>query len=221
VQRIEWADHGVVVHAGPGTVVRAAQAIIAVPPNLYDRIDYAPALPARRQVLHQHLSLGLVIKVHAVYERPFWREDGLSGTAFSPYRTVHEAYDNSNHGDPRGVLVGFVSDERADRLLAMGADERRAAVLDSLADYYGDAARHPLVYAESDWASDEWTRGAYAASFDMGGLARFGADALQPVGPLHFASSDLAGHGYQHVDGAIRMGRRAAEAVLAALPARV
>jgi putrescine oxidase len=221
VRSIEWSDERVVVRAGDGTTVRAAQAVVAVPPNLYDRIDYLPALPARRQVLHQHLSLGLVIKVHAVYETPFWREDGLSGTAFSPYRAVHEAYDNSNHGDPRGVLVGFVSGEQADRLLAMGQDERRAAVLDSLADYYGDAARRPLVYAESDWAGDPWTRGAYAASFDMGGLARFGADALEPVGPIHFASSDLAGHGYQHVDGAIRMGRRVADAVLAALPARV
>jgi putrescine oxidase len=221
VRTIEWSDRGVVVHAEGGMVVRAAQAIVAVPPNLYDRIDYVPALPARRHVLHQHLSLGLVIKVHAVYDTPFWRKDGLSGTAFSPYRLVHEAYDNSNHGDPRGVLVGFVSDEKADRVLAMSAEDRRAAVLDSLADYYGDAARHPAVYVESDWASQEWTRGAYAASFDMGGLARFGADAQLPVGPLHFASSDLAGHGYQHVDGAIRMGRRVAEAVLAALPARV
>ncbi|MGN6742888.1 MAG: flavin monoamine oxidase family protein, partial [Amnibacterium sp.] len=176
VRTVEWSDEGVVVHADGDLTVRAARAVLAVPPNLYDRIGYVPALPARRQVLHQHVSLGLVIKVHAVYETPFWRADGLSGTAFSPYRLVHEAYDNSNHGDPRGVLVGFVSDERADALLALGADERRAAVLDSLADYYGDAARHPVVYVESDWASEEWTRGAYAASFDMGGLARFGAD---------------------------------------------
>ena len=28
-----------------------------------------------------------------------------------------------------------------------------------------------------------------------------------PVGPIHFACSDMAGAGYQHVDGAIRMGR--------------
>ena len=69
--------------------------------------------------MHQHLSLGLVIKVHAVYETPFWRADGLSGTAFSPYAIVHESYDNSNHGDPRGVLVGFVSDEKADAMLAL------------------------------------------------------------------------------------------------------
>lgn len=46
---------------------------------------------------------------------------------------------------------------------------------------------------------------------------RFGADLRTPTGRLHRASSDLAGHGDQHVDGAIRMGRRVAAEVLGAL----
>jgi putrescine oxidase len=217
VRRITRGDDGVVVDADGDLTVAASQVVLAVPPNLYDRIDHVPALPLRRHVLHQHLSLGLVIKIHAVYDEPFWRAAGLSGTAFSPYLAVHEAYDNSNHGDPRGVLVGFASDTRADRLLALEPEERKAAILDCFAQYYGDAARHPTIYVESDWGSEEWTRGAYAASFDMGGLERFGADVRTPVGPIHWASSDLAGAGYQHVDGAIRMGRWVAEQVLAAL----
>ena len=216
VRRIERSDDGVVVTADGGVTVRARRLVLAVPPNLYDRIDYAPPLPLRRHQLHQHLSLGLVIKVHAVYDTPFWREDGLSGTAFSPYLSVHEAYDNSNHGDPRGVLVGFVSDARADRLLALEPEDRRAAILDDLVQYYGEQARNPQIFFESDWGSEEWTRGAYAASFDMGGLERFGADLRTPVGVIHWASSDLAGAGYQHVDGAIRQGHRVAEEILAA-----
>ncbi|MGN6445202.1 flavin monoamine oxidase family protein [Amnibacterium sp.] len=219
VRRISWSEDGATVEADGGLTVTARQVVLAVPPNLYDRIDYVPSLPLRRHVLHQHLSLGLVIKVHAVYDEPFWRADGLSGTAFSPYLPVHEAYDNSNHGDPRGILVGFVSDARADRLLALAPEARRTAILESLARYYGERAMHPTVYVESDWGSEEWTRGAYAASFDMGGLERFGADLRTPVGPLHWASSDLAGAGYQHVDGAIRMGDRVAGEVLAALAA--
>lgn len=217
VRRIDWSGDGVTVTADGDTVVTARRVVLAVPPNLYDRVDYAPTLPLRRHVLHQHLSLGLVIKIHAVYDEPFWRADGLSGTAFSPYLPVHEAYDNSNHGDPRGILVGFASDTRADRLLALDPEARKAAILDSLASYYGERAKSPAIYFESDWGSEEWTRGAYAASFDMGGLERFGADLRTPVGPIHWASSDLAGAGYQHVDGAIRMGRWVADAVLAAL----
>ena len=48
----------------------------------------------------------------------------------------------------------------------------------------------------------------------MGGLARYGADLRTPVGPIHFACSDMAGKGYQHVDGAIRMGRVVAAQIL-------
>ncbi|HEU0180721.1 MAG TPA: NAD(P)/FAD-dependent oxidoreductase, partial [Agromyces mariniharenae] len=154
--------------------VHAQHVILAIPPILISRISYEPPLPRRQQQLHQHLSMGFVIKVHAVYETPFWRADGLSGTAFSPYELVHEAYDNTNHEDPRGTLVGFVADEEADGVFSLSAEERKARILESLSHYYGEQAKHPVVYYESDWGSEEWTRGAYAASFDMGGLARYG-----------------------------------------------
>jgi len=152
--------------------------------------------------------------VHATYDIPFWRADGLSGTAFSPYQLVHEAYDNSNFGETRGTLVGFVSDEKADALLRLEPEERRRRILESLAAYYGPQALDPAVYFESDWASDHWTQGAYASSFDLGGLTRYGAQQLEPVGAMRFGSSDVAAHGYQHVDGGIRVGRRLAAEIL-------
>jgi putrescine oxidase len=215
VRRIEWDSSGATV-TGADLEVRARHVLVAVPPNLYDRIRYVPPLPRLRQQLQQHQSLGLVIKVHATYETPFWRAAGLSGTAFSPYQLVHEAYDNTNHGESRGTLVGFVAAEQADALFHLSADERRSRILDSLAAYFGPEARCPVTYYESDWAAEEWTQGAYAASFALGGLTRYGELQLQPVGPIRFGSSDLAGLGYQHVDGGIRVGRRLADDVIAA-----
>ncbi|CAO1653652.1 FAD-dependent oxidoreductase [Salinibacterium sp. NYA9b] len=215
VRRIEWDATGATVTSDE-LAVRAEHVIVAVPPNLYDRIDYVPALPRMRQQMQQHSSLGLVIKVHATYVTPFWRAAGLSGTAFSPYQIVHEAYDNTNHGEERGTLVGFVSGEKADELFALDPVERKQRILESLATYYGDEALTPAVYYESDWASEEWTRGAYAASFDLGGLTRYGALQLEPVGPIQFGSSDLAAEGYQHVDGAIRVGQRLAASIIEA-----
>jgi putrescine oxidase len=213
VRTLEWGDTGVVAIAD-GVTVRARHAILALAPNLYPRISFVPALPRRQHQMHQHLSMGFVIKVHAVYDRPFWREQGLSGTAFSPYELSHEAYDNTNHEDERGTLVAFVSDRHADDVFRLSAEERKERILESLSHYYGPEAKNPVVYYESDWGSEEWTRGAYAASFDLGGLERYGADLRTPVGPIHFACSDLAGAGYQHVDGAIRMGRLAAANII-------
>ncbi|WP_438354086.1 flavin monoamine oxidase family protein [Microbacterium sp. CJ88] len=215
VRTLHWGDDGVTAIAD-GMTVRARSAILALAPVLYDRISFVPSLPRLQHQMHQHLSMGFVIKVHAVYDTPFWRADGLSATAFSPYELVHEAYDNTNHGDERGTLVGFVSDQNADDLFRLTAEERKERILESLSHYYGPEAKNTVVYYESDWGTEEWTRGAYAASFDMGGLHRYGADLRTPVGPIHFACSDLAGAGYQHVDGAIRMGRLAAQNILEA-----
>lgn len=219
VRRLEWTEDGVTAIAD-GMSVKAQYAIMAVPPNLYSRVDYQPPLPRLKHQAHQHVSLGLVIKVHAVYETPFWREQGLSGTVFSPYELVHEAYDNTNHEDPRGTLVGFVSDRRADRVFSEDADARKAEILESLSHYYGEQAKHPVVYYESDWGAEEWTRGAYAASYDVGGLSRYGALQSVPVGPIYWSSSDLAAEGYQHVDGAIRIGHDTAARIIAAKAAR-
>ncbi|TFC49827.1 FAD-dependent oxidoreductase [Cryobacterium sp. TMT1-21] len=216
VRALRWNADGVVAVTDQ-LEVHARRVIVAVPPVLYNRISFEPPLPRRQHQLHQHLSMGFVIKVHAVYETPFWREDGLSGTAFSPYELVHEAYDNTNFGDTRGTFVGFVSDEAADEVFTLTAEERKQRILTSLSHYFGEKALTPVVYYESDWGTEEWTRGAYAASFDLGGLARYGADLRTPVGPISFSCSDLAGKGYQHVDGAIRMGRDTAALVAAGL----
>ncbi|XVV15683.1 flavin monoamine oxidase family protein [Actinoplanes sp. CA-131856] len=196
---------------------RARHVVLAVPPTLVNRIRFAPALPPVQAQMRQHQSFGLVIKLHITYETPFWRSEGLSGTAFSPYALVHEAYDNSNEdvaGDNRGILVGFVSDVRADSLLAMDAGARREKVLESLAAYYGPAALSPVAYYESPWQADEWTAGAFGTSFDIGSLTRYGRHLRAPVGPLTIVSSDVAGLGFQHVDGAIRMGEAAAAAII-------
>ncbi|MCU1435128.1 MAG: putrescine oxidase, partial [Pseudarthrobacter sp.] len=220
VRTVTWeteteADHRVTVVSERATV-NARFVIMAVPPNLYSRVSFNPPLPRRQHQMHQHQSLGLVIKVHAVYSTPFWREDGLSGTGFGAGSLVQEVYDNTNHGDSRGTLVGFVSDEKADAVFELSAEDRRRAILESIAGFLGDKALEPEVYYESDWGSEEWTRGAYAASYDLGGLHRYGKDQHAPVGPIYWCSSDIAAEGYQHVDGAVRMGRRTAAGIVAA-----
>ena len=90
-------------------------------------------------------------------------------------------------------------------------------MLDGLASLIGDEARRVVDYVEVDWSAEEWTRGAYSATFGPGGLSRFGPDVRRPIGPIHWATSDIAGLGNLHMEGAVRSGQDAAEAVLAAL----
>jgi putrescine oxidase len=215
VERVEWDDDGVAVHVG-GEVHTARHLVLAVPPTHVRRIRFSPDLPAEHRTAREHQSFGLVIKVQARYATLFWRTDGLSGTGFAPHELVHEVYDNTPDGDSRGTLVGFVSDVNADEVLRLPTDERRARLLASLATYFGPAALEPLTYVESDWHEQELTGGAFGTSFDLGGLTRWGRVLREPLGPVRFGSSDVAGHGFQHVDGAVRVGTRIAEELLAA-----
>lgn len=194
--------------------VHAKFVILAVPPNLYSRINYLPPLPRDQHVAHQHISMGLVIKVHAVYDTPFWREEGLSGTGFAGGRLVQEVYDNTNYfsdgEDSYGTLVGFVSDIYAEQMWALPPEERKEAILEAMAAFLGPKTKEPIAFYLSDMAAEEWTRGAYATSYDLGGLSRWGHLQNQPTGPIYYACSDIAGVGYQHVDGAIRIGEAVA-----------
>ncbi|GAA2031485.1 NAD(P)/FAD-dependent oxidoreductase [Yaniella flava] len=215
---------GEVIAYADEVIVKAANAVLAVPPNLYHRIQYVPPMPREQMVAHQHLSMGLVIKIHAIYETPFWRAKGLSGTGFGGGHMVQEVYDNTNYGpnaangtegeDPHGVLVSFISDVHAEAMWALPEEERKHRILSELAAYLGEEAMHPIAFYLSDMGAEEWTRGAYAASYDLGGLSRWGDLQNQPTGPIYYACSDIAAEGYQHVDGAVRQGELAANSIL-------
>jgi putrescine oxidase len=215
---IRWSEGGVEIEAEPARV-RARAAIVAVPPNLVGAIRFRPALPAWRLRMEQALSQGSINKVLAVYEQPFWRQEGLSGQGFAPYELVRELYDNSPPSASVGVLTTFLAGENAERAGRIGAAARRQAVLEGMAKYVGSRALAPIDYIETEWSAQEWTRGAYGTSFGVGGLSRFGEDLRRSIGPIHWACTDIAGVGHIHMEGAIRSGERAARDCLAAAPA--
>jgi putrescine oxidase len=214
VRAIRWREDGVEVDAGQVRATARA-AVVAVAPNLAAAIRFEPALPAWRMRLQQASSQGSVTKVLAVYPEPFWRADGLSGEGFAPHQFVRELYDNSPPSASVGVLCTFLPGEQAEFAGQLHPDRRKELVLEGMAKIVGPTALRATGYIETDWSAEEWTRGAYASTFGMGGLVRFGADMRRPVGPIHWACSDIAGFGHMHMEGAVRSGRAAAAAVFA------
>ena len=213
VRAIRWRERGVEVDAGH-VRVEAAAAVVAVAPNLAATIRFEPALPAWRMLLQQASSQGSVTKYLAVYDHPFWREDGLSGEGFAPYGLVRELYDNTPPSASVGVLCTFLPGEQADMVARLSPDARRTAILEGMAAFVGPEALRATDLIETEWSAEEWTRGAYASTFGIGGLTRFGPDLRRPVGPIHWACSDIAGFGNMHMEGAARSGEAAAAAVL-------
>jgi monoamine oxidase len=223
VRSIEHGGHGVVLRAdgaegGPaGLTVRARRAIVAVPPTLAGRVVYDPPLPARRDQLTQRMPQGTVIKTMAIYERPFWREEGLSGQATSDAGPAKVVFDNSPPDGSPGVLLGFLEGRLARQWGARDATERRAAILAGHARLFGDRAARPERFIERVWADEEWTRGCYGCLMTTGGWTEYGRALRAPIGPLHWAGAETATVWNGYMDGAVQSGERAAAEALAGL----
>ncbi len=201
----------------PSQRLQARRVVCAVPPALQPRIRFEPGLPAARAQLAARMPMGSVIKCVIAYERPFWRDDGLSGEAVSHRLPFNTVFDASPLDGGFGALVGFIDGPAALHWSAQGAERRKAAVLDSLGRYFGPAARTPLDYTDKDWLTEEWTRGCYGGLMTPGLLTELGPALRAPVGGIHWAGTETASRWCGYIEGAILSGRRAATEIAGAL----
>lgn len=216
VRRIVQDESGVRVEAD-GVVVHASRVIVAVPPMLAARIDFAPRMPAGREQLLARSPQGTTLKFLAVYDTPFWRRAGLSGQAGSDRGPVGATFDNSPPDGTPGILIGFVVAGHARRMLDASPDERRRQVLECFARWFGDEALRPRQFLAGSWTEDEWTRGCYCGYLVPGALTSFGRWLREPHGRVHWAGSETATRYVGTMDGAVSAGQRAADEVVAAL----
>jgi monoamine oxidase len=215
--RVIVQDEALVTVEADQDTARARRAVVAVPPALAGRIVYDPPMPARRDQLTQKTPMGSVIKCMAVYDEPFWRREGLSGQVASDIGPVRITFDNTPHTGAPAVLLGFIEGRDAREWSERAPDERRRAVVDCFARYFGPRAANPVEYLERDWSAEEWTRGCYGAHLPPGVLTQFGPALTEPVGAIHWAGTETAAVWAGYIDGAVRSGERVAREVLTAL----
>jgi monoamine oxidase len=213
VRRITQVQHGVIVESDQ-VVVHAKRAIVAIPPVLTAQIVYEPALPARRTNLIAHFPQGRLTKVTAVYDRPFWRDKGLNGTAVCLDPPIGATFDDSPDDASVGILFGFVGGAAARSFNARPQADRRALVLKRFSELFGRQALRPQRYLESNWRKQRWTRGCPVAYTGPSALTRFGPALRQPFGRIHWAGTDTSVFWSGYMDGAVRSGERAAGEVL-------
>jgi monoamine oxidase len=216
VRGITQNAHAVTV-MGDGLIVTCTHAVLAIPLALASSLSYDPALPLQREFLHQRALGGSVCKVVALYDTPFWREDGLSGESFSFDSDIILTMDTSPVDDRAGVMMCFIVGPAANRFGMREPGERRESVIQSLVARFGPAAALPVEVFEQDWSKEEFSRGAYFAHFPPGALTQYGPALREPWGRAHWAGSETSVVSLGTIDGAIRSGERAAQEVLDAL----
>jgi monoamine oxidase len=213
VGRVRHSDDSVRVEGGDASV-RARRAIVAMAPPLCNRIEWDPVLPPQRTQLAQRMPWGSYLKCLAVYDEPFWRQDGLSGESVSVAGPATTTFDNSPPDGSPGVLLGFASGAEARALQRIGEAERREAILGGLARVFGERAARPERFIEQDWSREPYTGGGPVCFMPPGALSAFGPALAEPVGTVHWAGTETAAVWSGYMDGAVRSGDRAAAEVL-------
>ncbi len=217
VRRIVQSGGGVTVTSDRVTV-SAKQVIVATPPALAVRIDYEPILSFQRDQLMQRYGQGTLTKVFVVYDRPFWRDQGLTGTAVDTGGPVSATFDdsppNASSSQGPGIILGFVGGDNARSYAGMSPAARQSAVLNQYATYFGPEARNARAFYETAWSGEQWTRGCPVGIPSNGTLLAYGAWIRQPEGRIHWAGTETSQYWNGYMDGAVRSGERAADEVL-------
>ena len=212
VRKIKQTSTGVTVVSDRGTV-KAKRVIVAVPPPLALGIDWSPLLPPRRLQLLQHMPMGTLMKVDAVYAKPFWRAKGLSGSATFDDGVVRTMFDNCPADAKVGVLLAFIGGSSWQQCAMLPLAERRKLVLAAFAKAVGPEALNPIEYVEHDWTHERWTMGSPVASVQPGATVAYGSTIRQPHGRVHWAGTETSTYWAGYMDGAVRAGERAAAEV--------
>jgi monoamine oxidase len=213
VRRISQTTSSVTVISDSYTV-SADRVVVALPPAVAQRIEYAPLLPAERDAITQRIFMGALMKVEAVYPTPFWRKSGLTGQFVSTEGPVKFGFDNSPPDGSLGVLAGFVGGDEIRKLGPKSAAARRKEVLAQYADVFGDSRfLNPSSYFDMNWTNEQWSRGGPTGLFSPGTLTEYGPALRAPVGRIHWAGTETADYWQGYMDGAVRSGERVAREV--------
>jgi monoamine oxidase len=215
VRRIEQSGSNATVVADTG-VWKAKRVIVAVPPQLAAEIDYQPQLPAIQDAMRRRMTLGTLMKIHAVYPEPFWREDPGVWMALKIGGVVPEMFDNTPPEGTPGVLMGFHGGHSW-RQYAGDPVARRDGALNDFAQAFGARALNPTGYFEQDWTAERWSRGCPVSVVAPGVVTEFLPNLIVAFGRIHWAGTETATYWNGYMDGAISSGQRAAAEVLAEL----
>ncbi|MFT4597366.1 MAG: monoamine oxidase [Paracrocinitomix sp.] len=196
----------------------ARQLIIAVPPaTAVARINFGGQLSERVYGLASSTPvwMGNIVKVVAHYDRPFWREAGLAGSAFSYTGPMREIHDMSGADGSPAAIFGFAQP-------GSGVEApNEAQVVAQLVDLFGPQAAVPDRLFIQDWRAEPLTSPDNAdelTNYQTYGHPIFAEPVLD--GRAHWASTETATTAPGHIEGAFQAAERAAHAALAGLAAR-
>jgi monoamine oxidase len=201
----------ITVRNADGDGITAQNVILALPPRIAAELTFDPPLPGTTlQAMHAVPTwMAGQAKAVAVYDSPFWRNEGLSGDAMSRTGPLAEVHDASPETGGPYALFGFIGVPPAQR---QNKSLLEREITKQLGRLFGPLAANPRQLLIKDWARDPFT----AASADQKPLMAHPVYGLPPEmdylwdGRLQCAGTEVASRFGGYLEGALE----AAELVL-------
>jgi monoamine oxidase len=215
-RRIRWGGRGVTVETDAGALQARAVLVTASTGALQaETVRFDPPLPVAKQTAIHDVPMGMLVKIPLLVPRERFGVAPFTDVMLERYGK-RDIYFLSFPFD-YDLVVGFAGGDFGWELSAAGETAAVDFAKEALADIFGSTAPGKVARgAMTRWASNPWTRGAYAAAAP----GRFAARAVlaEPVAErVFFAGEALAGPLVQTCGGAYLSGQRTADAVHAAL----
>lgn len=193
-----------------GETLEADDVVLAVPPSVWDRIAFTPALPANLTP-----QMGCNVKFFAAVKSRFWEPSGRTAACLTD-GPVGEAWDGTEgqgRGGPACVTV-FSGGPPAETMRALPADERARRYLAALTPALPGIDAEVVRTTFMDWPSEPWTRASY--SFPAPGeLTTIGPVLASGIGRLHFAGEHTSPGFAGYMEGALASGVALAKRIAA------
>ena len=208
---VAYGPNGVKVTAGERHY-RAKHLIVAVQPVVVNRIVWEPPLPPVHQQLGQRMQMGSVTKVVAIYDRPFWREEGWSGHFLRMEGAVRLGFDTSPPGGEYGQITAFGVGPVARQLLYEEPEARQAFYEREFIEISG---QKPQYLYQKSWSGEPWIGGCYVGFFGPGGWRYFGQALYTALTPVYWAGTERSRRWMGYIEGALWAAEASVEALRA------
>lgn len=140
-------------------VYTANKIVLALPPRIFQQdITFVPEFSSAITDLWKNTPTWMAThcKIIFIYDKPFWREQNLSGEVFSHAGPLAEIYDASPEGGQLYALSAFVGLNPHQRK-HIDNDQLIASCLAQLKRLFGEASQTPQEIQQKDWSCEAYT----------------------------------------------------------------
>jgi len=183
--------------------------VVAVPPTVARNITFDMPDADDLAGLLSSFRAGDMIKTLLVFDTPFWRLGGFSGSATFADPAGLAVMDGSLDDGSPPRLIAFQGGPLAREWAALPPNERQALLLRQLSRAFGDQALAPREIAEAVWVDHPWCGGGYNAFVRAGGSPAAVARLADWGGRVRFAGAEVDDRFWGYVEGAVHSGRAA------------